>query len=319
MKEKIFALTVSSPEELKANKSVLLEYGKDNSAFVVLGIDGPQLLVRPFYLTNVRYGEIENHLQQEVVDLLSLPAADINFDFQFLSKKDNKTFGIFICLPKKALQEYISILDNTKLTALKVTASSLAAIDSFFEHRKGNHERFCLLGFLKQQRINLTVFNNRECELLREIPYGELQEAAEEIARSLKSLGGSTKAIERIYFYGETSQKEELVKDVARQFGIGAEEVNFIDLKKGLCSSKSYFSLNLLRHYSFALSRRYQILTLINIFLFLCLPVLLFLSFKIYSQEKMIQDFKSSFSRADYEYAKTLEQEVKADAQHIKK
>ena len=313
MNKKLFALTVSSPDELKANRSILLEHKRNNSTFVALGLEGPQVLVRPFHLTDVPYKDIKNNLKHEAVELLSLPVDDIEFDFQILNKTGNKTFGVFVCLPKKILQEYLSILDKTKLTAIKITASFLAAIDSFFEQRKINNERFFLLGFSKYHTISLAVFNNKQCELLREIPYGDFEEAKLEVIKSLRSASAKShiKNIDRVYFYGEVAHKDELAQEIARQSNAAAEDAHFINLKKALCSEKNYFNLNLLRYHSFTIKRREQILMAMNIFLFLYLGICILLGAKIQAQGKLIHNLRSSYTARDYDYARNLERQLK--------
>ena len=212
------------------------------------------------------------------------------------------------------MANYLSILDKEKITPVKITAHILATFDAFFLSRTTNNERFCLLDFSKQEIVHLAVFNQKKCELLREIPYESLEEAKLEIIQSLRSACGKSyaKQFDHIYFSGDLAQSGELASEVGRDFNSAIEHVPLIDIKTALCHEDSFFGLNLLKNYSFFLSGRKKILQLTKFLFVLCVLICLFFNWKIHQTERAIRTLKSSYSAADYDYAKNLKGQLKS-------
>ena len=314
MKEKLFALTVSSPEELAGNRSLFREKRKNKCLFVALAISGSQVLVRTFDLPKAPFPDIINNLKFDAVELLSLPVDEIELDFQVLSSTKEKVSGVFACLPKKLLADYLSILDKEKITPVKITAYILAHIDAFLLSHTTNNKRFCLLDFSKRDIIHLAVFNQKQCELLREIPYENLEEARLEVIQSLRSACGKShaKQFDHIYFSGDLAQSEQLASEIGRDFSSATEHIPFIDIKTALCHESNFFDLNLLSKYSFFLSGRKKILKITNILLWLCFFICLLLTWEIQKTEKLINILKSSYSASDYDYARNLKNQLRS-------
>ena len=315
MKENILPLEASSPEELNAKINVLSKNAKAMAArFVALAVSGPQILVRPFDLANVPLKEVKNRLKFDAVELLSLPAEEIEFDFQILNSTPDKISGVFACSPKKLLRSYLLVLDKARLIPLKATTHILATLDALFQkHKEASNQRLCLLDFSQPNVIKLAVFHHLQCELLREISYETRGEAEMEVMQSLRSAcaRSSVKQLDHVYFCGEVAGKEELIAQVERDFNIKIEHEPFLDSKTVLCSENNFFSLNVMRNYSLSLSERKQILMVINVILLLCLLGFIGLTLKVKQAEKFISDLKSSYTAADLDYARRLERQLK--------
>jgi len=221
--EKSLILTTSSPEDL--SKKISTTKGLEQYNFVSIAIRGNDVHVCPFRLPKIPLKELTQKLEFEAVELLNLPLEEIEIDFQILDSSDETIKGIFICTSRKLLNEYMHVLKATKLAPIKITSHLIASIDAFLVKHSHNVQRYCFLEFSQDQKINLAVFNNCQCELLREITYENLDEAKQEIIQTLRSACANSKAkkYDHIYLTGALEHKEEIVRLIEDTFHITAQ------------------------------------------------------------------------------------------------
>ncbi len=313
METSFIALEASSPEELSAKLAEIPKAEDPTNRFAILAISGPQVLVRPFEFTGVSIKELKNRLQYEAVELLSLPVEEIEFDFQIFISTPEKISGVFVCVPKKLLRDYLGVLDKVKLIPVKVTATILAVIDSFFQQHKIKEERCCLVDFSSQRIINLAVFNSRQCELLREITYENIDEASLEVVRSLRSscAKSTAKQFERIYFLGDPTNVGKLISEVE---GFTTEVLldNSEGIPRNFNTENNYFNLNLIRNYTVSSGERRRIMAAVHYVMMISLALSLLLAVIIKINSILINNIRASYTVNEYERAKNLEKQLKS-------
>ena len=315
MKTPILALEASSPEELSAKIKINSRNGKPAGRFAAVAVSGPQILVRPFELDKItNLGEARLKLKLDAIELLGLPAEDIEFDFQILSTSGGKLCGIFTCCPHKLLQSYLSAIDKAKLFPVKVFPSILASFDTYFKLNKVSEERICLLDFTRPNLIYLAVFEQKKCQILREIHYENALEAKNEVIQSLRSATAKSqvKTIGAVYFSGEWEKADELRQQLEKEFNCKTEKKSFVDVPATLVAEKNFFSINLSRGHAFTLAEHKNAILALNV----ALAVLIILTIFINRQNSMNQSFlnamKASFTVEQYKQAQDLEKRVAA-------
>jgi len=307
--------STSSPEELETKLTADIKNPKVMSAkFAVLAISGPHVLAQPFEFTDISIKDLKNRLRSQAVELLLLPADDVELDFQIFSSSNEKINGVFICLPKKLLQQYIAVLNKTKLVLLKVTAQILAVSGSFLLQQKIAEERFCLMDFSKPNTICLSIFNNRQCELLREISYETFAEASLEVIRTLRSSCAKSiaKQFAQIYSLGDLSHAGELISQIKSDFNISVLTGNATDVTTALSTDNSYFSLNLMRNYVVSLSGRKKFHMVMRLVVFICVVINIGLTMRMKMNAKSLEAISASYTAAELEHARRLENQVKS-------
>src|SRR5262245_53645708 len=118
MNATVFQATVSSPQELRDLLSAETKKGGFNFQFITLSLTDPQVYVYPFQMPQAPRKELLEHLIDEAVELSSLHINDIELDFQVFSEKEGALDGVFTCIPKKVLEDYIAICDQAKLVPI---------------------------------------------------------------------------------------------------------------------------------------------------------------------------------------------------------
>ena len=167
----LLSLEAGSAQELDDALTTMTRNGLNGSAYASLSLRDPGVLVRPFKIDDCADAELREKLLFEAVELLSLPTEDIELEFQVLKTDGNNYSGIFMCMPRILLKEYLSVLNKKKLYPFKITSSTLADIDNFFQERQASGERFCLFDFSRKNSIKLVSYQDQQCDLLREVPY----------------------------------------------------------------------------------------------------------------------------------------------------
>lgn len=292
--ESVLLLEVASPEQLRSLIPAVLASAKEPVRFVSLVLSGENVIARPFELEDVPWPQIRPRLLSRAVEVLSLPADDIELDFQLFSSAQNKRCGLFVCMPKKQLREYLRICDAGGLIAVRITTRLLAAVESFVGKQEERPERFGLLDVSREKRIGFAAFDGRQW-LLREIPYEHPEEAKGGVIQSLRSFcaKSSVKECGPIYVAGEAPVKNELTAQLQTQFGAHTSEIPKIELKAP-APDKYFFSLNLAKQYTFTLQRRRQLLMAMNIVLAVCLLLVLVLGARIMMEGNMIKQISNA-------------------------
>ncbi len=318
MKNSLLAFAASSAEELENKITTSLKENPSKSRLTTLAIGGPQVLICPFNLEKMSSKELLAHLRSEAVGMLSLPLDQIVMDYQILSGEDETVAGIYTCLPKSSLDGYLAVLNNAKLIPVKITTYFLATIDSFFRQHETKNERFCLIDFSKETNINLAIFMDHQCELIRQIPYDDDNEAKNEVIQSLRSACSKSrnKQFDNIYFYGHLTNKENLILEIEKVFNTKTTRYHSMDVSS-LTTQDNFFTINLLKEHAFSLQERRLIFLAVHAVLLIVLLVNIGLGIKLFEINKNITDIKSSYNDSEYSYALSLQEQV--NAQHGKK
>lgn len=291
--ESVLLLEVASPEQLRSLVPAVLASAKEPVRFVSLVLSGENVIARPFELEDVPWPQIHTRLLSKAVEIFSLPADDIELDFQLFSSTKNKRTGLFVCMPKKQLREYLRVCDASGLIAVRITPRLLAVIESFAGTQEERPEKFGFLDVSREGRIGFAAFDGRQW-LLREIHYENAEEAKGGVIQSLRSFcaKSSVKECGPIHVAGETPFKNELTAQLQTQFGAHTNEIPQIELKAP-APDKYFFGLNLAKHYTFTLQRRRQLLMAMNVVLVACFLFVLVLGVKILAKGNMIKQFNA--------------------------
>jgi len=314
MQNNLLTFSVTSPEELSAKLAAARKETNVKYPYVAIAVSGPKVIVRPFTLTNVARKNVKDCLKFEAVELLNLPISDIVLHYQILNIKDVTITGIFACIPKRLIWEYRVAVSKARMIFVLMKPLVIASIDSFLAKNVIDEKRFAVLDFSKPNKINLAIFQNKQCEWLREIPYEDTQEAKNEIIQSMRSscAKSATKDFSIIYMAGETLARNEFIAAIKRDFPAEIRQVPAIDVSAGLSAKKTFLGLNLLRRYALTLRQRkifFKVSTgLFTLLILICLG--LFGLLKII--EKNIRDVQSSYTQADYQKALKLQKKLEA-------
>ncbi|MCK5082570.1 MAG: hypothetical protein KAR31_06650 [Candidatus Omnitrophica bacterium] len=310
--EHIWALEASSPEELNASLIASRQEGA-GARSVSLSVRGPKVMVRPFHLENVSLKDVGHHLLGEAVELMSVTSDEIEFDFHVTKSDEQKVNGIYTCISKKVLDDYLLVLDKENLNPVKITEHFLMHIESLYQQNMLNGARICFLDFSAKNVVNLFVSSSRECELLRKIPFEDLEEAQSEIVQSLRSASAKTwpKHYDGIYYTGDFQGKDKMMEELKKHFHTDVEEFSALDTKAALCSNNAYYDLNLLKNHIFSSLQRRYIHVGVNVVLALCLLNMMVSGIRIMMKGKAINEIRSSYEASEYQYAVDLGHNVK--------
>ncbi|MDD5729686.1 MAG: hypothetical protein PHN57_00960 [Candidatus Omnitrophica bacterium] len=306
-KENCLSLEIESGEELKNS---LLELSKKEPAcrFLALNLYGGRVLVRQFELPKLNAQDIMNALRLESVELLHIPQEEVVLDYQILSTEQNKIKGVFIAAPKGLILEYISCCDRVGFSPVKITASIITVLEAFFQKKGVNKETFCLLNFYASGRLHLIVFEKNDCMLLREINYENPQEVEHEVINSLRYCCARSvfKEFNEIYVSGDLSESGFLVERVQKEFEVNVQHVDSSSALPVITEQSNKFKMNLLKNYVVSLPARNRILQAGYLIAAVCFLASIILGSLFISQNKNIKELRSSFTTADYNYAKQL-------------
>lgn len=306
MKDKILSLTVSSADDLEKQLNRIRSNERQKYEYLVLSLGGKEMIVQPFSFHNLPIRKLKDQLQMEAIDLLNLPANQIVYDFQIFQASKEEISGVFVCIPKEYLMQLSTIVQKYKMSLVLVTPYLLSSLNSFMVKLKMPQGRFCLLDFSDDRNVNLSVIRNRQFELLRRVPYDSLEEAKNEIIRSLRSANAKSpnKDFDGIHLRGQIPDKELFVAELASFFNIQMHTDETGDVEEVLLSDDSMFSINLMRNYCMSLEERKKALLATHVFLGLCLLGNAYLGFKINNQSRIIQTLKNVSEDETYEIAK---------------
>jgi hypothetical protein len=310
----LLTLTVSSPEELTKTLSDIQKKSPGQYRFISLALFDPKLLVYPFSFENISFNELKLKIMSECVGLLSMPVREIEIDFQILSHQHNQFRGIFICMPRLLINKYLQVIYKANLVPIKITAAILANIDSFLtEHRK-TKERLCIIDFCKKNTVHLSIFQEGRSELLREIHYENHNEISHEILQSLRSVYGksSDKNVGKVYGWGYTEDNKDILQKLDTDLLLKVDTTLPPNRESGLKNADSFFSLNLVRNYTVSLKKRQKIITGMRVVIALVIVACIFSYFQIAKFHQERKNISSSYTKAELEEAKRLQQKMKA-------
>ena len=310
----ILALEAATPEELGAELESLSGDMNKKYKYLALAVTDIKVLTCPFDVDKATVKDVKDHLMCEAVELLTLPADEIEFDYQTLSVTPEREKGVFICCPKNLLREYLKVIDRQAIAPVKLVPRIVAGVNAFFLHMKPEAGRFCLLDFRGEHNVSLSIFLDGQCELFREIVCESAEEIGREVIQSLRSVCSKSreKRIHHFYYAGDRAGKDGLIRDVESIYSVKAEPHETSDLEGALKAPNTFFTINLLRNYSFSLQERKQIMALMNIFLCICLLGCVSLGVKVVETRKLINSISSSYQPADYDYAKGLQKQLES-------
>ena len=317
-KVEALTLTVASVDQLKESLSKLLADKKTSAQPVSLAISGNQVFVCPFNFDKAAMKNFKQRLAVEAVDVLSLPVGSIELDYQVFEKSDKHMSGYFICLPQKNLFGYLNALDQFNVTPVKVTAYILASVEAFLKQHTIGDGRECYIDFSKPKTIDLAVFSKKRCELVREIPYENFDEAGQEVIQSLRSAlaKSSNKQFDYIFIYGDLLDKEKFSEDLKNIFGAKVEHLRSLKTEENRDEAKAYFSLNLIRKHCLLAPEKMLIKKSVNAAMVVSIFVFVVFNLFIGQKQWAINKLKSSFTKADYEYALKLQDQIKEYEAH---
>src|SRR6185503_13998724 len=153
---------------------------------IALSLTDPKVYVYPFQMPKSPRKQLLEHLIDEAVELSSLHINDIELDFQVFGSKEGIIEGVFVCIPKKLLEEYIAVCDKAGLIPIHFTAQLLRAVGALHAKHKGSKEHFVALDFLKD-RVSVALFCNEHCDFMRQIKFESIEEVRGDIIQSLRS------------------------------------------------------------------------------------------------------------------------------------
>lgn len=304
MSDRVLQLEALLPEELKVQLEVMPKANKLENKFVVLSVSGSQAIVRNFELPVLSAKEIKNALRIEVLDVLSLHTEEIEVDYQILSSVDGKCKGVFLAMPKSLLNDYYAQISKAGFIPLVLTAKILSTINAALIQIPSSIKAFYILDFIGEKGAFLALFNQGQCELLRDISYDNILEAKQEISNSLRyAIGKSTvKHPEELYFCGETTGRNELIAGLKSEFNFTVKPVNLS--ASGFNDVGEYFKLNLFKDHTVSLNSRRKLYRLVNFALIAVILVFIVLlngNLKLNAQIKALKkDFDPAKKEVEY-------------------
>jgi len=308
MQEELLHFDVSSPFEL-TQALRLAPKQKDATRFAELRLYGPDILARQFEVPRASLSALGNVLRLECAEILSIGPKEIELDYSVLHTSAENVKGLFIAVSQRLLREYLSCFDNSNIMPVSMTAQIIARLADFLRTRNIKSSNFCVLDLFKSNTINLSVFIDGHCELIRAIRYDTEAQAEQEIINSLRYVcsRSSSKQLREIYFSGDLSDREEFISRLREKI-----EVN---PKADSASSASYpntlLNLSLVKKYSISLPLRNRILQMEKLALAICIIVCLFLGLEIMKKSMSINKLRSSLNLSSYKYALGLEEKIK--------
>ncbi len=318
MLNRVLQLEALSPEELKGKLNSMPKGDKAQARFIVLGISGDQIIMRNFELPVLAAKEIKNALFLEAVEVLSLHQEEIEIDYQVLSSADGKCKGVFLAMPKAVLNDYYAEISKAGFIPLALTAKILTTVNAALTQIPHSIKAFYILDFIGEKNVFLALFNEGQCELIREISYDNIAEAKQEITNSLRyALGKSaTKHPEELYFSGEITGRDELIANLENEFNIKAKAVVLKAAEDKNKETKDYFQLNLVKEYTVSLILRRKLHDFLNLAILAASLVFIFTfiwSLRLNTQVKGLKkDFNPSKRAVEYgNKIKDLQEKIK--------
>jgi len=311
MKNKILNLEAASVEKFKQSLTTLSNI---RGSYANLSISGSKVMVRQFDMPNLPLKELQSSLALEAAELLSLHPEEIVLDYQVLDSGTDAVKGVFLACPKQLLEDYLLELSQAKLIPVEVSAVILKVADSFLSKTNFETKSFYLINFGSTHLIDLAVFQDGRCELLRDIACEDMGEAKKEIENSLRYASSKTgnKMPEKVFFTGELANKQELISRLVADFGFNAEQLDLKEQAPEIKGQKKYFTLNLIKNHSLSVAIRRKISFTLNLLIAIAVLISATAIIKVARTEKLIKDLNSAVKSSDYDYVQKLQEKVKS-------
>ena len=282
-------LARKSQSEILAGKNIILVL--DDKRCCVRTFAGPQLSAR----------EIEQYLSTESMELLNLTASEIIVDFQVTTQADGKIQGIFACIPRAALAEYMPIWQQYDLAVLSIVPGPLARLEVLQAKGELSVRRLVFVDFSIDHEFDILILNGDHVELLRRCPFENESQALQEVDRSLKSVcsQSSQKTLEKVYVAGQTSRKRLALRETEKHFETKIEQVGS-SLLEGVGSgfSSRLFSINLARRTYLQPKTKQLIRRGLNAALAVCLVVVAGFGIQVIYNHLVITYWKNAIVQA---------------------
>jgi len=289
-KNKIVSLISGSTADLAHKLQTLDKKVKSKSRYVSIAISDKRVMTCPFDLPRVSLKKLKDRLALEAVELLSLPADQIVLDYQILESTKEGFKGIYCASPRDLICKYLDVIKQEKFIPVNVTLDMLKRIDSFFSAKTDIKERFCLLVFAKDSNIYLAIFDGLRLELMRKVQYESLDEAKEEITKSLRSACAKSvkKDIDKIYIAGEVLSDESLMTDLKNNFSTECQRIDDVISENKMKRKGNFFKINLIRREVYSIGQRRAISFVLSLILLTGLIGSFFLAGQIKNNQEMI-------------------------------
>jgi hypothetical protein len=263
--DSVLQLEALSPEALKGQLEAIPKSSKLENKFVVLSVPSKQAIVRNFELPVLSAKELRSALAIQAVEVFSLHPEEIEIDYQVLSNKGAKSRGFFLAMSKSAVKDYYRLVAKSGLIPFVLTSRMLMVINSILTRVPSSAKMSYILSFTGEKGAFLALFNEGECELLRDISYDDTAEAKQEISNSLRYVLGKSavKHPPELYLCGDIAGKEELITGLENEFNFKAKLVELST--PGFNDADGYFKLNLFKEYTVSLSSRRKLHYFANI------------------------------------------------------
>jgi len=306
------ALATTSPEDLQDQLSTLSPEEKQKK-YITLAVSGAEVLVQLFEVPFGKVRQVKEQLLGTAVELLNLPVNQIAFDFQIFSSSENKTSGVFVCVPKSIIENYLLVIQAFHFVPFKIIPYILSSINAFYLQNEAHEKRFCLLDFSRDGYINLAVINQQNFEVLRKVPYEHNDEGLFEVTQSLRCAcaRSAVKHFDHIFFSGVISEKDRFIDEIEKTFETKAVYKDSICIKSALASEETFFSLNFVRETTLTMVQRQKILNGINAVVLLALIGTYFLGVQIYKTDKLIKELNSQNVTYRLNYVQSMGERTK--------
>ncbi len=308
-------LTVSSAEELiQGLDEARRRAAAEKSYLVSVALQDANALVHSFSFKDVTAKDLKTKLMFEAVSLLSVPASEIELDYQIFHEEGGCTSGLFVCMAKRPLNEYLRAIQKSKGIPFKITSHILVRMDSFLAHYPHSAERLCFIDFCEGPVAHLAMFFQNKCELLREVHCEHIDDVVNEVIQSLRSVCGKSaeKKIGHICCAGKLDDKTELITKMEDYFKLKVERLSPAEAAASLSEPERFFHLNLLKEQVLSPKERDGILKGLNTAVIAAAVICLLLSLQLVNVIIQSGKVRGSYNQKDYERALQLQQQFKS-------
>ncbi len=314
MHEQLLHFEVVSPLDLTDGLRLVPAAQGGVTRFAELRLYGADILVRQFELPRSSLSALGNVLRLECAEVLSTEPDEIELDYCVLQTQAENIKGLYIAISRRILREYLSSFDGSDIIPAKMTGQIISRATDYLRAHKIQSSSFCLLDFFKTNLVNLTVFIDGRCELLRVINYDTENEAEQKINDSIRYIFGrsSSKKLYQVYISGDVSGREGFISRLREKIGVDTEADDSAERGLNAFYMNAFLKLNLLKKHYVGLTLRNRILQAEKFTLAICIVIGLFLGAQILKKGILINKLKSSFSQTDYKRALSLAEKIRA-------
>lgn len=310
MDKNLLYIEANTPEEVEQALEAVQD--KKGARYAALSIAGPKVIIQQFNVPRLALKGLKRTLQLEAAGLLSLAPDDVSLDYHIAESTKDKLKGFFLAAPLELVQDYCAHLSQARLIPVAVSVHILRVLDSVMaKDASFKTKSFSLVYFNKRHNINLVVFANGNCELIREILFDNSEEAKRGIISSIRYASGKASSKERkeIYCTGDIENNKSLISELEEELNCKIGRIESLEVSDNSC--KNCIGINLIKEQSLALDLRqwiwFGLNSLLVVAFFLCAwPVN-----KLIKTEALKKNLSASLKAGDYERAKSLQEKIK--------